>query len=193
LLDVWSADGVEVCDFDDLEDLAELLVLVYQQSCRSTYVDGPETSTMSGGHILVQRLNSISSCHFPVLLVHVVGAGARVVSNPDTEVLDLERALLVDLVERNDFTVGLLDFSELHQKVPESRLGDHIVGSENSHAVEFGSWVGVSRQVTADDLVFLEATCCTIVSSRSKKSCLRSRIRYSSDIFRFQESTVAVR
>ena len=67
---------------------------------RSTYVNGSETGAMSGGHILVESLNSICSGHLTVLLVHVVSSRAGVVSNPDTEVLDLERALLVDL-EKN--------------------------------------------------------------------------------------------
>ena len=59
---------------------------------------------MSGSHILVESLNSIGSRHLTVLLVHVVGAGAGVVSEPDTEVLDLQWALLVDLKERLDST-----------------------------------------------------------------------------------------
>jgi len=63
----------------------------------ATYVDGPESGTMSGSHVKVESLNSIGSCHLTVLLVHVVGAGARVVTDPDTEVLDLHWALLVDL------------------------------------------------------------------------------------------------
>jgi hypothetical protein len=113
---------------------------------------------MSSRHILVQRLDSIGPRHLPVLLVHVVCARARIISDPDTEVLDLERTLLVDLVESDDLAVGLLDFSQLHQEVPESGLGHDIVGSKHSHAVEFGCWVGVSRQVAADDLIFLEAT-----------------------------------
>ena len=62
-----------------------------------TYVDGPETGSMSGGHILVHGLNCIGSWHLTVLLVHVVGAGAGVISDPDTEVLDLQWTLLVDL------------------------------------------------------------------------------------------------
>jgi hypothetical protein len=52
---------------------------------------------MSGSHVLVHSLNGIGSRHLTVLLVHVVGAGAGVVSDPDTEVLDLQWALLVDL------------------------------------------------------------------------------------------------
>lgn len=60
-------------------------------------MDAPETSTVARGHILVQRDNSVGARHLTVLLVHVVGAGARIVTDPDTEVLDLQRVLLVDL------------------------------------------------------------------------------------------------
>lgn len=62
-----------------------------------TYVDGPETSTVAGSHVGVERVDSICSGHLTVLLVHVMGARARVVSDPDAEVLDLQGVLLVDL------------------------------------------------------------------------------------------------
>lgn len=52
---------------------------------------------MTGSHVLVEGIDGVRSGHLAVLLVHVVGAGARVVTDPDTEVLDLLRALLVDL------------------------------------------------------------------------------------------------
>jgi hypothetical protein len=102
-------------------------------------VDRPETSTVTGGHVLVKRVHGVRSGHLTVLLVHVVGSGARVVTDPDTEVLDLGGALLVDLggrsvcrpaqlarflktylVQRDDLTVRLLDLSQLTEEVPES-------------------------------------------------------------------------
>lgn len=52
---------------------------------------------MAGSHILVQRLDRGGSRELSVLLVHVVGAGSRVVSQPNAKVLDLERVLLMDL------------------------------------------------------------------------------------------------
>lgn len=52
---------------------------------------------MTGGHILVESIDSGDTGHLTVLLVHVVGTGARVVADPDTEVLDLLGTLLVDL------------------------------------------------------------------------------------------------
>ena len=65
----------------------------------ATYVDRPETGTVAGGHILVEGLDGISTREFTELLVHVVGARARVVAEPDAEVLDLQGLLLVDLSE----------------------------------------------------------------------------------------------
>ena len=62
-----------------------------------TYVDRPETGSMSGCHVLVESLYSLRSRHLSILLVHVVCTRARVISDPDTEVLDLLRALFVDL------------------------------------------------------------------------------------------------
>jgi len=61
-------------------------------------VDRAETGTVPSSHVLVHALDSIGASELTVLLVHVVGAGARVVTDPDTEVLDLEGVLLVDLI-----------------------------------------------------------------------------------------------
>jgi hypothetical protein len=46
---------------------------------------------------LVKSVDGGDTGHLTVLLVHVVGAGAGIVADPDTEVLDLLGALLVDL------------------------------------------------------------------------------------------------
>lgn len=66
-----------------------------------SYVDGTEAGAMAGSHILVESLDSVGAGHLTVLLVHVVGSGAGIVTDPDTEVLDLEWALLVDLKVRH--------------------------------------------------------------------------------------------
>lgn len=60
-------------------------------------MDGPEAGTVAGSHVLVEALDSVNTGELTELLVHVVGARARVVSEPDTEVLDLGRLLLGDL------------------------------------------------------------------------------------------------
>ena len=66
----------------------------------NTYVDRPETRTVAGSHVLVERLDGVRTAELTELLVHVVRARARVVADPDTEVLDLERLLLVNLAEQ---------------------------------------------------------------------------------------------
>ena len=72
---------------------------------RASYVDGPETGTVARGHILVEGLDGVAARHLTVLLVHVVGTRTRVVADPDTEVLDLEWVLLVDLRQTSINTV----------------------------------------------------------------------------------------
>jgi hypothetical protein len=61
------------------------------------YVNRPKAGTMPRCHVLVEGLDGIRPGQLTVLFVHVVGAGARVVADPDSEVLNLLRALLVDL------------------------------------------------------------------------------------------------
>jgi hypothetical protein len=121
-------------------------------------VDTPKPRPVPRSHILIQRIHRLRPRHLPILFVHIVRATARIVADPDTEVLDLEGTLLVHHVERDDFTVGFLDLAQLHEEVPEAGFGDDIVGCEDAHAVEFGCWVGVSGEVPAYDLIFVEAT-----------------------------------
>jgi len=52
---------------------------------------------MSGGHILVEALDSIGTRELTEFLVHVMCAGTRVITEPDAKVLDLHGLLLVDL------------------------------------------------------------------------------------------------
>lgn len=101
-----------------------------------THVDRPETRTMPRRHILVQAPHGVRARQLAVLLVHVVRARARIVPDPDTEVLHLQGLLFVDLggegsmatpkrlpfegckgsthnIDTNDFTVGLFDLLQL--------------------------------------------------------------------------------
>lgn len=105
LFDVWAADALGLVNLDDLEDLfadsqhSLFLFFLFFSWSPLTYVDGSESGTVTSSHVLVHGLDGIGSGHLSVLLVHVVCAGARVVDNPDTEVLDLEWSLLVDLFQ----------------------------------------------------------------------------------------------
>lgn len=64
----------------------------------------------------------------------------------------------MDLVQSHDLAVRLLDLSQLHEEIPEARLGYDCVVCEYAHAVEFRGWVGVGGKVATDHLVFVEAT-----------------------------------
>lgn len=64
---------------------------------RTAHGDGSGASAVAGSHVLVAGEDSIRSGKLAVLLVHVVGAGARVVANPDAEVFDLQGLFLRDL------------------------------------------------------------------------------------------------
>lgn len=60
------------------------------------------------------------------------------------------------LVDGNDFTAGLLDFTGLLQKVPEARLCDLCVGGKDAHSVELGNAVIVGWELASDDLVLVK-------------------------------------
>ena len=155
-------------------------------------MDGPEAGAVAGSHVLVEGLDSVDTRHLTVLLVHVVCAGTRVVADPDTEVLDLQRVLLVDLtpelirtllirlrsspcthlVQADDLTVGLLDLAELGKEIPETGLGDDLVWRKDTHAVELWRWVGIAGEMAANDLVFLQA----LVAGACRLNCWANNI-----------------
>jgi hypothetical protein len=85
LLDVRTANICTLLNFDNTKD-----------------VDRPETSTVSSSHILVHALYSVGPRKLTVLLIHVVGARPGVVSEPDTEIFDLQRLLLVNLQDTKE-------------------------------------------------------------------------------------------
>lgn len=85
------------------------------------YVDRPEAGSVTGGHVLVKGIDGVRPGHLAVLLVHVVGARARIVTDPDTEVLDLLGALLVNLENR----LGVLEPAMRRSYVPGSQTRSH--------------------------------------------------------------------
>jgi len=100
LLDIRATDVVGLLDLNDLQDLGGVNCWSgWNYASGRTYVNRPEARSVTGSHVLVQSIDGVSPRHLTVLLVHVVGAGARIVADPDTEVLDLLGALLVDLAE----------------------------------------------------------------------------------------------
>jgi hypothetical protein len=98
LLDVGTADIISLSDFNNTEDLRKYR---YQHDERwenaRAYVDRPEAGTMPSCHVLVKAFDCISTGEVTELLVHVVGSRSRVVADPNTEVLDLQRLCLMYL------------------------------------------------------------------------------------------------
>lgn len=99
LLDVGALDVLGLLELNNAEDLQPLSAPrpADIRDARTSYVDGPEAGTVAGGHVGVEGLDGSGPRGLTVLLVHVVGAGAGVVADPDTEVLDLKGVLLGDL------------------------------------------------------------------------------------------------
>lgn len=117
-------------------------------------VDGSKSSSVSSGHVLVQSLDGSDSADVSDFLVHVVGTGSGVVSDPDAEVLDLGWVSFVDLVDGDNFTGSSLDLVQFLQEVPVTGLGNDLVWSKDSHSEQLWFWNGFSGQTTADNLVF---------------------------------------
>ena len=74
---------------------------------------------MTPGHLIVQLRHGAGEFQITVFAVHVVRAGSGVVAEPDSIVLDNARILLDEFDTVEDFTGGLLHFTELTHKVPE--------------------------------------------------------------------------
>jgi len=149
----------------ELEVLGNKLLHVRSAQVRSLLdlgnlqnVNRPESSPVPRGHIRVQRIDGIGPRSLPILFVHVVRSRSRIVANPNSKVLHFLWALLVNLVDGDNLAVGLLNLAELCKEIPEAGLGNNIVGSENTHTIEFWSRLGLGGEVAADDLVFPETT-----------------------------------
>lgn len=68
----------------------------------TTDINRSGASTVTGSKVLVAGEDSVGSGELTVLLVHVVGARARVVANPDAKVLHFERLFLRNLRHTKD-------------------------------------------------------------------------------------------
>lgn len=120
-----GADDVLVLDCLDLEDL-----------------DGGPAGAMTTAQVHVHLFNRAGGRDVSVGLEHVNLSTPAHVANPNAEVLDNGDILLVDLIDGDNLTVGLLDALELAQEVPEARLGDDRVRGEDAHAVHRSFLVG---------------------------------------------------
>ena len=60
-------------------------------------------------------------------------------------------------MEGDNLSVGLLDLLQLSEVVPESGLGDNVVGRKDSHSVELGSLLLLRGELSSDDGVLGES------------------------------------
>lgn len=123
---------------------------------RISYLDWMCASTMAGSHISVALSDCTTNGQVTVLAVHVVGARTWVITQPDSEVLDLQRSLLVLALDGDDLTGCLLEFAQLTQEIPETRLGDDVIRCKDDHLEEWRVWLLLGRQLATDDLIFLQ-------------------------------------
>jgi len=117
-------------------------------------VDGSVGSTVVRGHVVVELLDSTAAGGVTELLVEVVSGVGRVVAEGDAKVLDGLGVGLDDLVAGKDLTGHALDPAELAEEVPETGLGNDLVGSEDAHAVDLLVLLSDGVALAANDLVF---------------------------------------
>lgn len=167
LSDIRTFDILRLRDLDNSDNLENQHPSTTK---RSAYMYGTESSTMSSSHILIQRLNGQSTRHIAVFLVHIVCSGTRIITEPNSVILDSQGSFLRNLVplvgfiesswrhliHGNDFAAGLFDFSGLLQKVPETRFCDLGVGCKDAHSIELGSRVVFGGELAPNDLVLME-------------------------------------
>jgi len=137
LLDVGTTDIDGLLDLSDAEDLSKggkiRLVCDFRIRTGVTDLNRAEAGTVTSSHILVAGVDSVGTGELTVLLVHVVGTGARVVTKPDTEVLDLEGLLLADLLRGREGETNESQSSAIDREVSPMFIDDSILSECTSN------------------------------------------------------------
>ncbi len=110
-------------------------------------------SSVSTSHVVVHLTDGASQRDISVLLVHIVGTASASVAQPDSEVLDLGGGLLEDLSDIEDLTASSLSLSEGLHVVPELRLSNNGVASEDLHSEYLRAGVLGGGSSTANQLI----------------------------------------
>ena len=132
-------------------------------------VDAGGTSTVVRSHIVVHLLDSTAASSVTVLLVDVVSAVKTVVAQEDGEVLHGVGTTLSELVAGKNLTGSGLHLAHLREEVPEARLGDDLVSSEDTHAVDLLLSLVSGDALTANNDVFLHLSIQIIQSIKKTK------------------------
>lgn len=120
--------------------------------------------------ILTASLDGVSTGDLTELLVHIVSSRARIITKPDTKVLNLQGLLLQNLRDGNNFTGGLLNLLKLAEEVPVARLGNNFVGGKDAHLVELRSGLLSGGELTSNKLIFAHHLCLCILDGWNKGS-----------------------
>lgn len=123
---------------------------------RANDLDRAEPSTVATRHLRVELVNGASESQVTILAVHVVGAGAGVIFEPDGVILDDAGVAFNKLVDVQNLARGLLHFVHLVQKVPEAGLGHYFVWRKDLHPKHRGVGVSLSGHVPSHYLVLTE-------------------------------------
>lgn len=107
-------------------------------------------------HIPITLCHSSRHTQVPIFPVHVMCSRSRVITQPDTKILNLNRCLLSDLFQRNNLTRRLFELFQLTQEIPETRLGHNHIRGEDPHFVERSSLLLLCGQLAPDHLKFLQ-------------------------------------
>lgn len=87
--------GDDLLNLDDLEMIGKSVRKLFTAFQRfRSYLDRMRASTMAGSHVAVALSDGSSNGQVTVFTVHVVCARTRVITQPDSEVLDLQWSLL---------------------------------------------------------------------------------------------------
>jgi hypothetical protein len=186
LLDVWPPDVLLLFNLGDSEDL-----------------DIPKSGSVSGSHVLVHGLDGLGSGKSSEFLDHLQISSSifhRCIQHtlwvPDRESYRSQMAKFLTFkgffswiydmsmilpnvpkstydVQSDNLSASLLDLLQLSEVVPESRLGDNIVGRKDphsavpsvstlyvsvySHSLELGVLVRLRGQLSPDDRVLGES------------------------------------
>lgn len=160
---------VEGLDGIGTRELTELLVHVV--GARTRVVAQPDTKVLDLQGLLLVDLRGDHAANVEVTHSAMVSSHSACHLNGCK---GQQRGYNTDNVDTNDFTTGFLDLVQLTtrsrqreavfsyniwytpQEVPETRLGNDLVGRKYTHAVDLGGGLMFGRKMAADDLVFLE-------------------------------------
>ena len=132
-------------------------------------LDGSRTSAMAPSHFIVQLRDGTGKCNISVLSVHVVCSTSRGITKPNTKVLDNICVLLNNFHAVKDLSSGLLHLTELVHVIPELRLGNNSVRSEDDHSVSLGVGMILGGSLSANHLVLLHDTGDSHLNEQNKK------------------------